>query len=92
MLKGEGWRRGSPPPADWGPGVSLGNFLENCLKMVHSGANFKTENLYEKNCVCLRKDIIHVLDLEIIRYLDYFLTLLLYLNRKCCTKIQLHEY
>ena len=29
--------RGLPPPAGGGPGASPGKFLENCLKMVHSG-------------------------------------------------------
>ena len=36
--KGGGWGRGSPPPAGGGRGVSPVKFLENCLKMVHSGA------------------------------------------------------
>ena len=34
--KGGGWGRGSPPPAGGVRGASPGNFLRNCIKIVHS--------------------------------------------------------
>ena len=91
-VKGEGGGGVTPYPR-WGSGGSpAGNFLENCLKMVHSGAfeAVNTENLYEKNCVCLRKDFILDLDNKIFWF--FFSNLLLYLNHKCCTPIQWPEY
>ena len=67
--KGGGWGRGSPPPA-WPPPaggvrvVSPGNFWKItskwCILVYFRAviAKFKTENLYEKICVSLRKDFI----------------------------------
>ena len=63
----------------WSTTEVVGNFWKIASKwciLVHFEAvstNFKTENLYEKNCVCLRKDLLLDIDDNLIFFFKFTL-------------------